>query len=224
MGLVQRMRRRTAARSWARGVRGQVGLPRSSTASTTASGRQLWSFNYTTVSAWVKRIAATNARETIVCYKEAADCGFVLDLQRRRHEPVPALLCEGAAGERARAAWQSVTSEDTLAVERRVHLAGTYDGSKNRLYQNGVLPEGGSCPGTSSTRGTDKITIGSRSAAYLGNWALVSSGAIDEVQILRAGPDEGQIWRTLYHYRAPWSSRGNPPGSQWTLTLPARIC
>jgi Concanavalin A-like lectin/glucanases superfamily/Bacterial TSP3 repeat/Bacterial Ig-like domain len=165
------------------------------------------SFNETTVSAWVKRTGATTARETIVSYKEGAVCGFVLELNDDGANQYPRfyVLVQPASGTLA---WQSVTSEHTIPLNTWVHLAGTYDGNKIRLYRNGVLQvesSGTDAAGTMVNTCTASMAIGSHNS-LTAHWF---PGAIDEVQVYGQALTPRQIG-DLYDYQSAWVESRKP--------------
>jgi Concanavalin A-like lectin/glucanases superfamily/Bacterial TSP3 repeat len=184
------------------GVRGQVGLAvQFDGVEDTVTVESFGDFKETTVSAWVYRTAATKARETIVSYKENSTCGFVLDLNddATNHYPRFNVRVQPASG---LAAWKSVTSEHTVPLNTWVHLAGTYDGNKIRLYQNGVLQvesSGTDAAGAMVNTCADIMTVGSRNSKNQ-HWF---PGAIDEVQIYGRALTPGEM-QELSDYQSAW--------------------
>ena len=184
------------------GVRGQVGLAAQFDGlNDNVKIDNFGDFTKTTVSAWVYRTGGTTARETIVSYKENSSCGFVLDLNddAKNHYPRFYVRVQPASGS---ATWQSVTFPQSVPSGTWVHLAGTYDGSKIRLYQNGVLQaesNGTVAAGSMLNTCTDNTGIGSHNSLNQ-HWF---PGAIDEVQIYGRALTSGQI-RDLYLYQSAW--------------------
>jgi uncharacterized repeat protein (TIGR01451 family) len=184
------------------GVRGQVGLAAQfDGVDDSVQIGNFGTFGETTVSAWVKRTGATQARESIVSYKEGGSCGFVLELNNDGTNQYPTfhVKVQPASGS---AAWKSVTYEKTLPLNTWVHLAGTYDGHKIRLYQNGVPQvesSGADAAGTMLNTCTASMAIGSNNSLNQ-HWF---PGAIDEVQVHGRALTPGQIG-DLYDYQSAW--------------------
>ena len=136
-------------------------------------------------------------------YKEGASCGFVLDLNdnsaHTQHYPRFYVNVQPASGS---AAWQSVTYTHTLPLNTWVHLAGTYDGRKIRLYQNGVLQvesSGTVAAGTMLNTCAANAAIGSQNTSTA-HWF---PGAIDKVQVYGRALTPGQIG-DLHDYQSAW--------------------
>ena len=146
--------------------------------------------NTTTVSAWVYRTGTTTSRETVVSYKEASSCGFVLALEDQK----PRFYV------RVGSAWPfAVDTGGEIPTNQWVHLAGTYDGSTIRLYRNGVQTATVAAAGGMANTCTDIMTIGGRNSKN--QWYF--PGAIDEVRVYSRVLTPSQI-RDMYLYQSAW--------------------
>nr|MBC8449122.1 PD40 domain-containing protein [Chloroflexota bacterium] len=130
------------------------------------------SFGAMAVSAWVYRTAETGARQTIVSYKEDADCGFTLALEPWGSEYDPTLYV------RVGSSWQSVQQSVDVPLNTWVHLAGSFDGQTIRLYRDGVEVASAAAAGM-MTQCSATSAIGGRSSQDMYWFA----GRLDDVRI-----------------------------------------
>jgi type II secretory pathway pseudopilin PulG len=140
------------------------------------------SFGAMAVSAWVYRTADTGARQTIVSYKEHADCGFTLALEPWWNEYHPTLYVRTGSG------WQYVQQQVDVPLDAWVHLAGSYDGQTIRLYRNGVEVSSLAVAGA-MTQCSATSAIGSRSSQDM-HWF---GGRLDDVRIFSRALTADQI-------------------------------
>jgi uncharacterized repeat protein (TIGR01451 family) len=175
------------------GVRGQIGLAaRFDGVDDVVKVDSFGDFTKTTVSAWVYRTGATATRETIVSYKESVPAGFLLDLNDENPNHYPRFYV------RVGTAWKSATDTNPLPLNQWVHLAGTYDGSKLRLYRNGNEVATADAAG-SMTQGVAPIGIGSRNSLDQ-HWF---PGQIDEVRVYDQSLTAEQI-KSQHDYESAW--------------------
>ncbi len=156
----------------------------------------------TTVSAWIYRTQATNARETIVSSQESASCGFTLALNDNGSSQYPMFAAWIADG--ATSALKQVEFAEAVPLNTWVHLAGVYDGAQLRLYRNGtevatVAAAGAlkQCTGNtaigSHSDGSQKFFGGRIDAARVyvrGLSAAEMRGVYDEAPVLHLRLDE----------------------------------
>jgi subtilisin-like proprotein convertase family protein len=146
----------------------------------------LGAFTMTTVSAWVRRTAATSTRETIVSYDDASFCGAVLSLNEDGVNQYPRFTVSVGGTVLHTQASQFIPNDIW------VHLVGTYDGQVIRLYRDGQeianTPASGAlgpCSGPT--------TIGSSASQTMHFFP----GLIDEVRILNRALSAPEV-KTLY--------------------------
>ena len=172
------------------------------------------SFTTTTVSAWVYRTGPTSVtgRETIVSYKEAAGCGFVLALEGQ----APTFYANGNN------AWYQTNPAPMVPVNQWVHIAAVLDGSKLLLYENGQLSRSNAWPVTGAGMNntcTGVTAIGSRNSLDT-DWF---PGRIDEVRIYGRPLSANEIV-DLYH--AGWQTAALAAAGEtgsYTVTVPSGL-
>jgi hypothetical protein len=169
-------------------------------------------FTTTTVSAWVYHAGTTAAREAIVSYKEAGDCGFTLALE----ELAPKFYVRAGPGWTA-----AVEDANQVPPNQWVHLAGTYDGSTLRLYRNGK--EVGTASGIGGmVQCSGSTAIGSRNSNDM-HWF---AGAIDDVRIYGRALGSAEISDL---YRGGWqaatlsASGVEVESTDWSATVPTGL-
>jgi len=124
----------TGAACPAYGVTGHAGSAAAFDGKQTTIALPSWgTFTNATVSAWVKRTSETGARETIISYKEAGSCGFVLSLNEDKVNHYPRIWMKVSGS------WKYAEQAVTIPLNAWVHLSATYDGATLRLYRDGQL-------------------------------------------------------------------------------------
>jgi hypothetical protein len=158
-------------------------------------------FTTTTVAAWIKLNDATGVRQTVLAYKEQADCGFVLALDGAGDQPYAAFNVDGA--------WATVADADALPVDTWVHLAASYDGATLHLYRDGDLVAETTVPGALA-----QCTAGSAIGSNPAGNADFFSGALDDLRVYRRALDAAEI-ETLYLGRDPLLALNFDVGQGW---------
>ncbi len=166
-------------------------------------------FTNASVQMWVYREGATNTRESILSYKEGdgANCGLLT------------VLNEGNNGQRPRqfvqvnGVWRSVEADNAVPLASWTHLAGTYDGSRIRLYVDGVLVASGAYSGA-MTQCTQNIGIGSRASFD----SRYYPGRVDELAIFDRALTAAEVQALVEAAEAgmctsPSPPPGGPPGT-----------
>jgi len=104
-----------------------------------------------------------------------------------------------------------------------VHVVGTYDGTTERLYINGVLNN--SCPAARGPLDANNhiVSIGSRQSGS-GAYDLSLFGALDDVRIYPRALDAVEVWAL---YQSGWQTATLPDGTGngilWTAAVPEEI-
>jgi len=176
-----------------------------------------------TVAAWIKRSDTTGTRETVLAYREQANCGFVLALDSAAldsvdQHPYAVFNVNGAPA--------TVADTDAVPADTWVHLAASYDGQTLRLYRDGHPVAETDAPGTISKCAAGSA-IGSNAAGNDGFFP----GTLDDVRIYNRALSIAEI-ETLYLGRDPllalpfdigqgWATDGAmlADGSAWDHTV-----
>lgn len=122
---------------------------------------------------------------------------------------------------------------DTVSTECRAtgplspgqwyHVAGTYDGTTERLYINGVLNNSCHAARGPLDANTHIVSIGSRQSGS-GAYDLNFAGALDDMRIYPRALDTVEIWAL---YQSGWRTAALPNGTGngilWNATVPEDI-
>ncbi len=142
-------------------------------------------FTTFTVSTWVNRQSSTSIRESIISYKEgegSSNYGFLLSLNEDGTNFRPRIYVK------VNSSWLYAEDINSVPLNTWNHIVGIYDGSKIKIYINGVLKQETNAPGA-MTQGTQKISIGSR-ASFDSNYF---PGLIDDVRIYNRALSDDEI-------------------------------
>ncbi|MEM7030142.1 MAG: LamG-like jellyroll fold domain-containing protein, partial [Chloroflexota bacterium] len=133
--------------------------------------------------------ANKNSRETIISYKEQANCGFVLSLNEDLNNYYPRLWVN------VNGIWRFAEEPRTIPQSSETHLAGTYDGQTIRLFRDGLLVASTEAPG--QIRQCDMpVGIGARSSLNTHYFF----GAIDEIYLYDRPLTSDEIYRIARGY------------------------
>lgn len=110
--------------------------------------------------------------------------------------------------------WRSPQGSRSIWDDRWHHVAGTYDGTKVRLFVDGW--EVGTGTPFSGKISYEQPYGQGAIGSYRGSCALTMSGVVDEVRIWRAALPIGRIWSTISRtlYREP-AARLPEDASEW---------
>ncbi|HNT78983.1 MAG TPA: hypothetical protein PKH77_28600, partial [Anaerolineae bacterium] len=178
----------TGAACPAYGVTGHAGSAAAFDGKQTTIALPNWgTFTNATVSAWVKRTGETGARETIISYKEAGSCGFVLSLNEDKVNHYPRLWLKVGSS------WAYAEQAVAIPLNAWVHLAATYDGATLRLYRDGQLVASVAAPGAMAQCSATSA-VGSRSD---GKYHFFP-GVIDDVRLFDRALSADALREQLY--------------------------
>jgi len=153
-------------------------------------------FTTFSVDASIRRTGATTTREEIVSYKEGLpnNCGFVLSLNEGNNGHRPRLFVQ------VNGVWKFAEAATSIALNRDVHLSGSYDGTSIKLYVDGRLAATTPAIGA-MTQCTQFTAIGGRATGtsnLTNNSFWHFPGDIDEVRIWRTPRTQAQIQADMY--------------------------
>ena len=149
--------------------------------------------NVFTIEAWVNP-CMTSSHQFVVCkrHREDTDSNYQLSLIKESGHYYPRVLFGSGPG------WFEATSEKPIELNKWSHIAGTYDGSILRIYQDGEFQKEVECPSNPVPyKSNDDVFIGAYSieeTPWLNDYLF--DGMMDEVRISNVARSPEEIRRS----------------------------